>query len=106
MADTAKRLYQGSPSSNTHTLAYTVPASTTAIIRSIHVSNSNTSTVNIIIGIPGTGATVANRFIDMNLATQSSYDWSGFMVLAATETIYVYSNLASCTFNISGVEVT
>lgn len=106
MADTAKRLDHRSPTAATNTTAYTVPASTTAIVRNIHINNSNASTNTIYVAINGTTETATNRILDFTLPTQSSYDWNGFLVLNATDTIQIQASLATAVFTISGVEVT
>ena len=104
MADVAKNFYRGSPSSGTHTLANTVPAGKKWIIRHIHIINITAASANVMVGV-GTTATTTNRFADYTLAQTASYDWSGFMVLDAAETLYVYASLGNSVFFISGVEV-
>lgn len=107
MADTAKRLAGPTqPGTSTGTL-YTVPASTTTILRNIHVANNTAAAVTFTLAI-GTAATAANRLYDaVSIPANSTLDWSGFLVLAAAETLQALASAGtSLTVTVSGVEVT
>lgn len=108
MVDTAKILYSGQPGT-TDTLAYTVPAATTTIVRHIHVVNTSGAAVTATLGLnSGAALASANHFLSAKtLPVEGTYDWSGFAVLEADDTIRALQESATaCTFLISGVEVT
>lgn len=105
MADTAKRLSGPTALTTSAVTQYTVPASTTTIIRSIHVTNESASTSHFTISI-GTDGAGKRLFYQMDVPPKSSFDWSGFIVLAAAEVIQALTQTAtSNTLTISGVEV-
>lgn len=108
MADTPKRLIGPTQSGTAdNSSAYTVPALTTTIVRSIHVSNPTGSAVTVTVAV-GTTATAANRFLDaFSVPAGNTFDWSGFLVLAAAEVLNVKVGTATAvTITVSGVEVT
>ena len=106
MADTAKRLV--GPVALTTTAAttlYTVPASTTAVLRSIHVNNESGATASFTMSI-GADAAGKRLFSALDIPTKSSFDWSGFIVMAAAEIIQSSASAnTALTLTISGVEV-
>ena len=105
MADTAKRLYGPAQPTTTAATVYTVPASTTAIIRNIRVSNTTGSAATITMSI-GANAAAAQIMSAVSVPANSVYDWSGFLVLSATEIIQALQGTSSAlTVTISGVEV-
>lgn len=87
---------------------YTVPASTTTTVRNVHIANESTTTavtVTLSIGTDGAG----KRFLGpgLSIPASSSYDWSGFLILAATEVIQGTASAAtSLTVTISGIQTT
>jgi len=107
MTDTAKRLV--GPIALTTTAAttvYTVPASTTAVLRNIHVNNESgaTATFTLSIGTDGAGKRLWSA---LDIPTKSSFDWNGFIVLVAAEVIQSSAGTATAlTLTISGVEIT
>jgi hypothetical protein len=107
MTDTAKRLV--GPVALTTTAAttvYTVPASTTAILRSVHVNNESGSTATFTLSI-GTDGAGKRLWSAVDIPTKSSFDWSGFIVMAAAEVIQSSAGTATAlTLTVSGVEVT
>lgn len=108
MTDTAKRvLGPVALGTGDNSAQYTTPGSTTFICRHIHVFNPSTSAVTLT-GAIGTTATAANRFYDaISIPPGESLDWSGFMVLATTETLSFKAGTATqLTLVVSGVEVT
>lgn len=100
MAATAKRLYKGTAGTTAST-AYTVPASTTTIVKNIVLTNKTASEATITITIAGTEivygySVAANDTVVIDLS----------LVMNATETITVQSGTTSAiNVYISGVEV-
>lgn len=108
MADVAKRLAGPVSLTTVSAIMYTVPSNTTAIIRSIHVSNTNTSTAySFSMAINAAAGTGANQFFSTHFVPPSGVvDWSGFLVLNAGETLTVLSSgSAILTAVTCGVEV-
>jgi len=105
MADTAKRLSGPALLTGTAATQYTVPASTTTILRNIHVSNETGTAATLTMSI-GTDAAGKRLFTAYTVAANDVIDWSGFIVLAAAEIIQAFSGTASAlTLTVSGVEV-
>jgi len=106
MADTAKRIV--GPIALTTTAAttlYTVPASTTTILRSVHVNNESAATATFTLSI-GADAAGKRLWSAHDIPTKSSFDWSGFIVMTAAEIIQASAGSATAlTLTISGVEV-
>lgn len=83
---------------------YTVPAATTTVVRNIHLVNEGTvtATFNLSIGSETTGLRL---FYRIPIAPSDVYDWTGNIVLAATEVLSgVASVAATITLTVSGVE--
>jgi hypothetical protein len=88
MADTASRVYGPAQPGTTNGTLYTVPGATTATLRNIHIANTTASAATISLAINGTAATAANCFLSgLSIPANGSYDWSGFLVLATTDTL-------------------
>ena len=105
MADTAKRLSGPTALTTSAVTQYTVPASTTTILRSVHASNESASTSWFTVSI-GTDAAGKRLWFQQDVAPKSSFDWSGFIVLAAAEIVQALTQTGtSITLTISGVEV-
>jgi len=105
MADTAKRLSGPALLTAAAATQYTVPASTTAILRNIHVSNETANAATFTMSI-GTDAAGKRLFTAFSVPGNQTFDWSGFIVLAAAEIIQAFSGTASAlTLTVSGVEV-
>jgi len=106
MTDTAKRLAGPDDIPNSTTTMYTVPGSTKAIIRNIHIANTTTSQASIKMSIGADSA--ATRILgDLPIPANGTYDWSGFMVLEAGETLRATGGTNNAlTVTVSGVEVT
>jgi hypothetical protein len=106
MADTAKRLVGPSLLTASEQTLYTVPAATTAILRGLRVANNSTSTVTLTVSI-GADAAGTRLYSSFDLLAKSVHDWSGFLVLAAGETLRGYAGTANqLVISVSGVEVT
>ena len=106
MADAASRVAGPVALGAAAATIYTVPAATQAILRSIHVSNETAAvhTFRVSIGADGAGKRL---FYDQPVQPGDSFDWSGFIVLAATEVLQAYADTgAALTITVSGVLVT
>jgi hypothetical protein len=104
MADTLKRLAGPTLLTGSAATVYTVPASTTATLRNIHVCNETgtAATLTMSIGTDGAGKRL---FTGFSVAANDVLDWSGAIVLAAAEVLQAFSGTASAlTVVISGVE--
>lgn len=109
MTDTAKRLVGPVMLTASGVALYTVPAATTTIVRSIHVTgvaNSLSTTFNMGVGTTSTPTTTNAIFWLTPVPYYGVLDWSGFLVLNAGD---ILSGLASAvnyaTVTVSGVEV-
>ena len=105
MADTAKRLAGPDDIPNSSTDMYTVPGSTTAILRNIHIANTtNTAaTIRLCIGTIGAGTAL---LYDFSIPANGTYDWSGFLPMAAGEVLKAQGGTNNAlTLTVSGVEV-
>lgn len=106
MPDTGVRLAGPVALGTSASTIYTVPASTTTTVRNIHVNNESTTTavtVTLSIGTDGAG----KRFLGpgLSIPASNSYDWSGFLILAAGEVIQATASVAtSLTATISGIQ--
>ena len=106
MADTAKRLAGPAQLTTSAATQYTVPASTTAVVRNIHVANTSAAVAKFTMSI-GTDAAGTRFYDEVEIPVDGALDWSGFLVLAATEVIQAKSDTATAlTLTISGVEST
>ena len=108
MADAASRIYGPAQPGTTNGTLYTVPGATTAIVRGIHICNTTASAATISLAINGTSATAANCFLEgFSIPADGSYDWEGFLALAATDTIQgLQGSSAALTVTISAILVT
>lgn len=102
MTDAAKRLAGPVAVTTSTATYYPVPASTSVIVRSIHVANTTASPVTLTLGIGGTTAALSlwNGF---SIPANGALDWSGFLALAATETIQALASATGLTLTMSGV---
>jgi hypothetical protein len=102
MTDAAKRA--AGPVAVTASTAtyYTVPASTSIVIRSIHVANTTTAAITFTLGIGGTTAALS-LWSGFSIPANGSLDWSGFLALATTETIQAVASATGLTLTINGV---
>lgn len=108
MTDTPKRLAGPQAVTTSDAVVYTVPSATATIVRSIHVTNLNALTsYTVSVGINGAANVQANQFIGASFVPPGGdFDWSGFLVLDATDTLHVIgSSVGNLTITISGVEV-
>lgn len=100
MATTTKALFRGAATTTTSTTLYTVPASTTAIVTNIAITNtagtSGTFTMSLDdVAIHSATTIAANTTVYIDLK----------QVLATTKTIKGGASATSINFHISGVEI-
>lgn len=100
MANTPKRLSRGS-TSTTLTNVYSVPSNTTAIVTNIVVANSSNSAATVLIQLNGL-AIIPNTSIPGN----GIFTLDIAQVMDAGNTIHVQGSTTTCSYFISGVEVT
>ena len=100
MATTTKALFRGAATTSTSTTLYTVPATTTAVVTNIVVTNTAGTAGTYTLAIDGvalatTVAIAANNstFIDLK------------QVIATSKTITGGASATSINFHISGVEI-
>ena len=106
MTDTPKRLYgPAQPTASAATL-YTVPATTSAIVRYIRINNTGGTdrTITLSVGLNAAGTQI---FSGVTVPANGYIDWSGFIPMTTGEVIQgLASAAAALTVIISGVEVT
>lgn len=109
MAETRKVLGQSNPSAATLTAAYTVPASTQAIVSSVVVANRSAAATSFRISVAIAGAVDSNEqytHYDVAIAGNDVYIATIGMTLGAADVVRVYATLATLSFNIFGVQLT
>ncbi len=106
----AKQLAQSNVASTTETTVYTVPGSTTTLVKQIVVANVTSSAATLSISIIASGGTAGdtNRIAkDVSMAANSLTAIDLNQVMAAAGFISLKQGTASaCTTTISGVEIT
>ena len=100
MPNTSKPLFRGAASTNTGTVLYTVPASTTAVITSIVVSNTSASAGTFTLAMNGVALATAIA-VGGNDSTVIDIKQS----LLTTQTITGGASATTINFHISGVEI-
>ena len=100
MATTTKALFRGAATTTTTTTLYTVPASTTAIVTNIVVSNTGASAYTFTLYLAGT--LFANT---VSIAANSIATFDIKQVLTTTKIIAGGASNTAVNFHISGVEV-
>jgi hypothetical protein len=100
MANTPKALFRGAATTTTTTTLYTVPASTTAIITNIAVTNTSATAYTF---------TMALDDIAIHTATTIAGNTTVYIdckqVLATTKTIKGGASNTAVNFHISGMEI-
>lgn len=100
MATIPKALYRGAASTTTSTVLYTVPASTSAVVTNVVVTNTSSSA--------GTFTLALGGVVIANLVTVGAYDSTTLdlkQVLAAAQTLTGGASATTINFHISGVEI-
>lgn len=104
MADVLKRLVGPTALAVAAATVYTAPGSATSVLRNIHVTNETAASATFTISI-GADAAGKRIFYQQVVNPGDSWDWTGNIVLAATETLQAYASVATTlTLVISGVE--
>jgi hypothetical protein len=100
MATTTKALFRGAATTTVSTLLYTVPASTTAVVTNIGVTNTGASAYTF---------TLSLNNIDLHTTTSIAANSTVYIdckqVLTAAQTIKGGASNAAVMFHISGVEI-
>ena len=99
MATTTKQMFRGSASLTSATL-YTVPASTTAVVSNIIVTNTAGTAGTFTLNLNGSAI-----FTSTPIAANSTALFDLKQVLAATQTISGLASATSINVHISGVEI-
>lgn len=108
MATTYKVLGQSAPAATTATSLYTVPSATSAVVSTINVVNTNTSSDTIRIAVRPAGAALANQHYvvyGLSLAAGSTFTYTAGITLATTDVITVYSTSGYSSFSAFGSEI-
>lgn len=100
MANTPKRLSRGT-TTTTLTSIYTVPSNTTTIVTNIVVANSGTSAATILLQLNGL-AIIPNTALPGN----GIFTLDISQVMDAGDTVKIQGSTTTCSYFISGVEVT
>ena len=109
MAETYKTLFQSNPSATTLTAAYTVPASTSAVVSTITVANRSATATTFRISVAVAGAVDDNKqyiAYDAEIGGNDTYTLTIGITLATTDVVRVYATLATLSFNGFGTEIT
>lgn len=107
---TPKRLCDAHYITNAYATAYTVPASTKAIVKELVLCNTDTSARTVSIRVVPSGETAADEhciFKDLSIAAKTTYHIGDMsMVLEADEDVDVIADVTNkVTVRISGVEI-
>ena len=100
MATTAKPLFRGAATTNTATVLYTVPASTTTVVSNMIVTNTAATAATFTIGFAGTSVNTTTA-----IAANSTIYIDMKQALTTTQTITGGASATTVSFHISGVEV-
>ncbi|MES2338000.1 MAG: hypothetical protein V4537_07895 [Pseudomonadota bacterium] len=104
MALGKKRLYGPTQVAGTDATAYTAHATLGAVIRQVHIVNTDTVTRWASWGLNGTAATAANCVLyQLAIPAKGTYDWTGEIAMAGGDTIHaIQESATACTYVISG----
>ena len=109
MADASKVLAQANPLAATLTTLYTVPAATSAVASSLVVANRSATATSFRISIAVAGAAdslIQYTHYDVAIEGNETYIATIGVTLATTDVVRCYATLATCTFNLFGIEIT
>jgi hypothetical protein len=109
MTTNYKLLAQTSPTANTETLNYAVPASTSTVVRSINITNTSSSADTYYIAIVPTSSSAATNtnYISYNntIEGNSTISNDAGYTIQALGGIRVKSTNGTCTFSTFGAEI-
>jgi len=100
MAVTTKNLARTAATTNTATVLYTVPASTTTVVTGIAVTNTAGSAGTFTLALAGTSLHTTT-----SIAANTTVYIDCKLVLAATNTVTGGASATTINFNINGVEI-
>jgi hypothetical protein len=100
VATTTKALFRGAATTNTETLLYTVPSSTTSIVTDILIVNTANSSATFTMALDSVSIATA-----VAIAANDSVVISIKQVLGTTKTITGGASAITVNFHISGVEI-
>jgi hypothetical protein len=100
MANTAKALFRGAATTTTTTVLYTVPASTTAIVTNIAVTNTGSATYTFTLALDDIAIHTTT-----NISGNSTIYIDLKQALATTKTIKGGASNTAVNFHISGMEI-
>lgn len=104
MAVTTKALFRGAATTTTTTVLYTVPASTTAVVTNIAVTNTAATAATFTLACgPAAGQVALHTTTAIAANTTVYIDLK--QTLATTQTITGGASAATVNFHISGIEV-
>lgn len=109
MADTIKILGQTGPAATTDTVAYTVPANTSAVVTAIWACEINGAIATIRMAILPKGGVVSNEnyiYFDKALAVNQTFRSGGGITLAQGDQVMVRSSTGDVMFSVFGMETT
>ena len=104
-----KVLGQSSPTANTDTTLYTVPASTECVVSTLTICNQNTSNVVIRTAVRPNGATISNEHYIVYNATitgNETFALTFGITMDASDVVTVRSDTTNVSFNLYGSEIT
>lgn len=105
MTDTATRLAGPTQLTTSAATVYTVPGSTTTIVKHIVFTNDNASDRTVILSV-GVDASATRILSSVNVPGKGVFNWDTWIVLDAAEVLQAYASAASSVnLTISGVEV-
>lgn len=109
MTETAKVLAQVSPAATTLTTLYTVPSSTSTVVSSIIICNSNSSTVTFRVSVAVAGAADNVKqylYYDLPLLANDTFIATIGCTLATTDVVRCYASSTNVSFQMFGIENT
>lgn len=109
MTDTYRPLAQNYPTAATLTDAYTVPPVTSTVVSTVFVCNQSATadSFRVSIAVAGAADTQAQYlYYDVSILGNATFIATVGITLAATDVLRVRSTNGTCSFNVSGVEVT
>ena len=108
MALVYKVLGQSAATASTNTTLYTVPASTSTIINSVVVCNTNPSATTFRVAVRPNGEAIALKdyvAYEIPIARSATTELSLGITMDASDILTVYSTSGTLSFNAFGVEI-
>lgn len=103
------RLGASRPTDTSNATLYTVPASTTVVVKNIQICNTTATAATCRVFLTPSGGTADETtaiLYDFNIPANQAINWELWQVLAAAATVVVRSGTASAlTFTASGVTI-